>query len=187
MKRTLTALSLVFLMSGAAGVTIGAPVKKNSPTVKPAAAASKATKPAPKSTIPDSAYKNISPLDLVRDPNSYLNDRVSFEATFNGFNPVGLDYKGAMRSSKDYISFLVQRPDVTHHVIPLSELKLIFPRKKAEKSLLDVQTGDKVAVKGKVFSAALGDPWIDVEDMVITQPGPEHVAKNKKKKSGDLE
>jgi hypothetical protein len=185
MKRTLTALSLVLLMSGAAGISVGAPVKKH-PAHKPAAAASKTVKPATKSTIPDSAYKSVSPLDLVKDPDGFLNDRVSFEATFNGFNPVGLDYKGAMRSSKDYISFLVQRPDVNHHVIPLSELKLVYPRKQAEKTLLDIQTGDKVAVKGKVYSNALGDPWVDVEDMVITQPGPEHVAKNKKKK-GELD
>lgn len=157
---------------------------------KPAASAVKpAAKPAPKAKatqkpigIVDTTYQEIDPLVLLKDPEGWIGKKVTFEGTFTSFTPYALDYKKAMRSSKDYIAFLVQRPDVTHHTIPLSELKLIYPRKNVEK-VMDVESGDKVLVKGTVFSAALGDPWMDVDNLILLKKSPENAAKAKAKKS----
>ncbi len=128
--------------------------------------------------ILDPSYKSIDPLTLLQDPGKLIGEKFSFEATFSSFNPYAVDYKGAMRSSKDYVAFLIQRPDVTSHDIPLSELKLIYSRKKAEKDMMNVETGDKLLIQGKVFSAALGDSWMDVTDVTLVKKGPEHLAKD---------
>jgi hypothetical protein len=114
--------------------------------------------------------------DLLKDPAKYLNKRVGFEGTFNSFSSLGLDYKPAFRDSKDHVSFIVLRPDVINHTIPMSELKLIVPRKKVE-TVIHLDQGDKVLVKGQVFSAALGEAWLDVSDVSILKK-----AKGKEKK-----
>ena len=73
-------------------------------------------------------YITVNPLDVVARPNFYLNKNIKIKAKFDKFSTLGLDYKPAMRSSENYISFLIQRPDVTDHNIPLSELKILtFP------------------------------------------------------------
>ena len=71
-----------------------------------------------------------------------------------------------MKSSQDYISFLIQRPDVTDHNIPLSELKIFLKRTEAEK-YIDLNSGDIVEFSGKVFSNALGDAWMDVDKFAV--------------------
>jgi hypothetical protein len=140
----------------------------------------------PKSII-DSSYRDVQTLELLNNTETWVGQKISFEATFNSFSPYALDYKGAMRSSKDYVAFLIQRPDVTHHTIPLSELKLLYPRKKIDK-VMDLENGDKVLLKGKVFSAALGDPWVDVDDIILLKKTPDSTVKSKKKsKKQDLE
>lgn len=136
--------------------------------------------------IVDTSYQEVSSLDLVKDAPKWVGSKVSFTANFVSFSPYALDYEPAMRESKDYISLLIQRPDVASHVIPLSELKLIYPRKKSDDAL-ELENGDKVLIKGKVFSAALGDPWVDVDEVTILQKSPENLAKSKKKQKGDLE
>ena len=98
-------------------------------------------------------------------------------ATFDKFATLGLDYKTAMRSSEEYISFLILRDD-NEHDIPLSEMKLFLKRDMAEKHI-DLKTNDKVFITGKVFSDALGDPWIDVIDLYITEKAPEKDGVNK--------
>lgn len=50
---------------------------------------------------------------------------------------------------------MIQRPDVTDHNIPLSELKIFLKRAEAEKHI-DLNAGDEVEFTGKVFSTALG-------------------------------
>jgi hypothetical protein len=112
--------------------------------------------------------QTVTPLALVKDPAAYLNKAVKFEAEFRGFSSMGLDYKPAFREAKDYVTLLVRRPDVSHHIIPLSELKLFYPRKEAE-MLSKLEPGDKVRFQGKVFSTALGDPWLDVSFFTITE------------------
>lgn len=111
------------------------------------------------------------PLDIVKNPTLYLNKTVRMNAIFDKFATLGLDYKSAMRSSEEYISFLILRDD-TEHEIPLSEMKLFLKREIAEKHI-DLKTNDKVFITGKVFSDALGDPWIDVVDIYITEKAPE--------------
>lgn len=118
---------------------------------------------------PAVSYTQVSPLDIVREPEKYLEKGVAFEGVFNTFSPIGLDYKKAFRSSTDYITMLINRPDVSNHTIPLSELKLFFPRKESE-AVLHLESGDKIDVKGKEFSTALGDAWVDVTDLKILTP-----------------
>ncbi|MCK7484454.1 MAG: hypothetical protein MZU97_02065 [Bacillus subtilis] len=99
-------------------------------------------------------------------------------ATFERFSTLGLDYKPAFRDSKKYISFLIRRTDVTDHSIPLSELKLIIAREKAEK-LIDLESGDKIEITGEVFSTALNDPWVEVESIKIISPKVKNVSDKK--------
>ena len=115
-----------------------------------------------------SAPINTAPLSVVATPQKYLNKTVTMKATFDKFSTLGLDYKKAMRSSADYIGFLIQRDDVVDHNVPLSEMKLFIKRDYAEK-FIELDTGDKIQITGKVFSNALGDPWIDVSKITILQ------------------
>ena len=111
---------------------------------------------------------STTPLNVVAAPQKYLNKTVTMEATFDKFSTLGLDYKKAMRSSSDYIGFLIQRDDVVDHNVPLSEMKLFIKRDYAEK-FIELDTGDKIQITGKVFSNALGDPWIDINKITILQ------------------
>ncbi len=117
------------------------------------------------------SYITVNPLDLVARPNFYLNKNVKIRAKFDKFATLGLDYKPAMRSSEKYISFLIQRPDVYDHNIPLSELKIFLNRTEAEKHI-DLNSGDIVEFQGKVFSTALGDPWMDVDKFTVVSTKP---------------
>lgn len=119
-----------------------------------------------KTPVDPSAYKVVAPLDLVKTPETYLDQYVAFEGTFNRFSDMGLDYQKAFRDSRDYVSMLILRPDVKHHDIPLSELKLFFPRKKSE-DVSDMDTGDVVSIRGQVFSNALGEPWVDIQEIKV--------------------
>lgn len=112
----------------------------------------------------------VKPIDLVNNPKIYLNKDIKISAKFDKFSTLGLDYDRALRDSKDYISFLIKRPDVGgEFTIPYSELKLILKREEAEK-MLDIESGDRVEIKGKVFSTALNDPWVDVYELKNLDP-----------------
>ena len=115
-------------------------------------------------------YETVDPLALVANPQNYLNKKIKIIALFDKFSTMGLDYPPIKRSSKDYISFMIKRPDVENkgQTIPLSELKFIIKRDKAEK-LIDLESGDKIEIKGVVFSTALGDPWVDVDEVKILE------------------
>jgi hypothetical protein len=130
--------------------------------------------------------KTVNPADLVQSPNSFLNNKVKMTATFDKFSLLGLDYKPTNRDSKKYISFLIKRSDITdNHTIPLSELKLIIPREKAEK-LINMESGDKIEITGNVFSNALSDPWVDVENVTILTPKNKNVAAAKKTERAEI-
>ena len=116
-------------------------------------------------------YSTVNPLDVVARPNFYLNKNIKIKAKFDKFSTLGLDYKPAMRSSEKYISFLIQRPDVCDHNIPLSELKIFIDRTVAEKHI-DLNSGDEIEFTGKVFSTALGDPWMDVYQFTVITSKP---------------
>ena len=115
---------------------------------------------------PAKTYQSVSPLDMLSRPNFYLNKNVQIKGKFDKFSTLGLDYKPAMRSSDNYISFLIQRPDVKDHNVPLSELKIFMKRPEAEK-YIELSSGDEIEFKGRVFSTALGDVWMDTEEFTV--------------------
>ena len=41
-----------------------------------------------------------------------------------------------------------------------------------KEKLIDLESGDKIEIKGTVFSTALGDPWVDVDEVKILEPKP---------------
>ena len=114
----------------------------------------------------NTGYLSVNPLDLVAKPSFYVNKNIIITAKFDKFVTLGLDYKPAFRSSEDYISFLIQRPDVSSHNIPLSELKIFLKRKEAEK-FIELNSGDEIEIKGKVFSDALTDAWVEVVNLKV--------------------
>lgn len=109
---------------------------------------------------------NTTSLAIVNNPQKYLNKKVKMQATFDKFSTLGLDYNKALRPATKYIGILIQRDDVIDHDIPLSEMKLFLTKELAEKHI-DLDTGDKIELSAKVFSTALNDPWLDVEDIVV--------------------
>src|SRR5574344_53784 len=112
------------------------------------------------------SYVAVKSLDVVANPSKYLNKRIRIKAKFDKFSTLGLDYKPAFRSSEKYISFLIKRDDVVDHTIPLSEMKIFLSRPEAEKHI-DLDEGDEIEFSGLVFSNALGDAWVDVEDFKV--------------------
>ena len=111
-------------------------------------------------------YITVNPLDVVANPYKYLRRNIKIKAKFDKFSTLGLDYSPAMRSSEKYISFLIQRPDNSNHDIPLSELKIFLKKEVAEKNI-DLDAGDEIEFTGKIFSTALGDPWMDVDSFKV--------------------
>lgn len=109
----------------------------------------------------------VNPLVVVSNPNTYLNKTIKMNARFDKFSTLGLDYPPAMRENSEYIGFLILRDD-TSFEIPLSEMKLFLKRDDAQK-FVDLKAKDKISITGKVFSTALGDPWIDVEELKVVK------------------
>ena len=117
-------------------------------------------------------YVSVGALDVVNNPQRYLNRNVKIIGKFDKFSTLGLDYPPANRPSEKYISFLIQRPDVINHNIPLSEFKIFLKKEVAEKNI-DLDAGDEIEFSGKIFSIALGDPWMDVDNFrVLTKKNP---------------
>lgn len=123
----------------------------------------KAAKEAPKPEPVIENVVNVQSTDLVDKPHEYLGKNVKFTAPFFAFSNLALDYKPAFRSSKTHISILVSQPKKK---IPLSELKLAMmtPKEKDPETTLlsNLKEGDTVEITGKVFSAALDDPWVEI-------------------------
>lgn len=115
--------------------------------------------------------ENVAPLSVVANPKAYLNKQITMKAKFDKFSTLGLDYKAALKSSEEYISFLIKRDDTTYD-IPLSEMKLFLKKTDAEK-FIDLKSNDEIEITGTVFSDALGDSWIDVQNLKIIAKAPE--------------
>lgn len=111
---------------------------------------------------------NTTSLNIVANPNKFLNKTVKMQATFDKFSTLGLDYKKALRPASKYIGILIQRDDVINHNIPLSEMKLFLTKELAQKHI-DLDTGDKIEITAKVFSTALNDPWLDVKSLNVVK------------------
>lgn len=114
------------------------------------------------------AYENqcseVNAIDLVSNPEKFLDKYVLIEGQFDKYTTLGLDYKPVAKSSKDFITFLIRRPETKSKkfIIPLSELKLIVSRKTAE-TYTSLETGDQIRIYGKVISDALNDSWVEVD------------------------
>lgn len=145
-------------------VITGINVYASNPSVKPI------------NNVVQSQCQVVNPLDLIQRPGFYLNKNVKIKAKFDKFSTLGLDYAPAMRSSEKYISFLIQRPDIQDHNIPLSELKIFIDRTEAEKHI-DLNSGDVIEFTGKVFSSALGDAWMDVDKFTVISSKPKEDTK----------
>lgn len=164
MKKFIYAIVIIGLIAINFGVSlVAAPDSAIAKKVTNVAATVAPIKPSEQSVL------NVSPLSLVKNPEIYLNKTVTFSGEFVSFTSLGLDYKPAFRDGTKYIGILMKRPDVKAHTIPLSELKMLMTREMAEKNT-DIETGDKFKLTGKVFSTALGDPWLDVTEFTITTP-----------------
>ena len=162
-------LSLVLSLSVAA-VSYGAvntQVQKHAPTPQ---------KTLPQATAVQEPIISTTSLKIVANPKYYLNKTVKMSATFDKFSTLGLDYKKAMRDSKNYIGILIQRDDVTDHDIPLSEMKLFLTKELAEKNI-NLDTGDKIEITAHVFSTALGYPWLDVKTLTLLKKAKENKEK----------
>ena len=126
--------------------------------------------PVTPNTTTEIQSQTLSPLTIVANPKNYLNKTIVFNAKFDKFSTLGLDYKPAFKSSDEYISFLIKRDD-TSYDIPLSEMKLFLKREEAEK-FIELKTDDEIQVMGIVFSDALGDTWIDVSKLTLIKKAP---------------
>lgn len=124
-------------------------------------------------------YERVNSLDVVANPSKYLNKHITIRAKFDKFSTLGLDYKPAFRSSEKYITFLIKRDDVINHVVPLSEMKNFLLRDVAEKHI-DLKPGDLIEYSGVVFSNALGDVWINVDEFIVLSSKSEQKTPEKK-------
>ena len=68
---------------------------------------------------------NTTALNIVANPQKYLNKTVKLQATFDKFSTLGLDYSKAMRPSTKYIGILIQRDDDNRETVE-SRLKNYF-------------------------------------------------------------
>jgi hypothetical protein len=187
-KALQTAISAAAIVLASAVVlpinTIAAPAKPAAKTEK------EKEKPAEKkeSSKPEPVIENVqsvTPDQLIEKPHEYLNKNVRFTANFYAFSSLALDYKPAMRASKQYLSFLVTKETSK---VPLSEIKLAYlmPKENDEKEnklLTQLKEGDQVEITGKVFNTALDDPWLDVLKLKKLKSAPEHDDKDKDKKA----
>ncbi len=132
-------------------------------------APSQHAKVATKATVKPVAVDLIT---LLKQSKTYLHKPVVFSGTFSSFSALGLDYKPAFRDSKENVALLLFRPDaLPAHKIPLAEVKIFIHRKESEK-LPDLETNDLVTIEATPFSTALGDVWLDVNKLTITQKAP---------------
>lgn len=178
-KKIITTFVLVFIM-GVFGSVYNEAFCKNMPLVKISQANSVKqtnTKTAPQQkqqtvkqnkTAQNTQAKpiNTTSLNVVMNPQKFLNKTVKMQATFDKFSTLGLDYSKALRKSTEYIGILIQRDDVIDHNIPLSEMKLFLTKTMAEKHI-DLDTGDKIEITATVFSTALNDAWLDIVDLKV--------------------
>lgn len=161
----LSAVLIILAGIGISDLTIASESVQNDSLI-PAATRSIANVANVQAVQPQKTYILVDPVDMVNCPEKYMNKNVKFRAKFDKYATLGLDYKPAFRSSEKYITFLIQRSNVTTHNVPLSELKIFLDRKEAEKHI-DLDSGDEVEVAGHVFSNALGDVWMDAEQFIV--------------------
>lgn len=121
--------------------------------------------------INESEFEPVLIGKLLENPHDFLNKKLKFRGKFSSFTTLALDYEGALRKAKDYISICIFRPDSK---IPLSELKLAYPLNEAKENevIKELEEGDLLEIYGTVFSTALDEPWIDILSLKILQSAP---------------
>jgi len=107
--------------------------------------------------------------ELVKNPKKYKNKKIFIEGDFHSFSTLALDYKPALRASKNYVGIVLSRPD--HKQIPLVELKIAAAIKdfKDDDELANVEHGDKVRMEAKVYAVALGEAWLDARKITVEE------------------
>lgn len=114
----------------------------------------------------------VTSTQLVTNPATYLQKTVQLQGVLSGFSGLGLNYKPVFRSSESFVTLLLYRSDVPAGAhIPLTELKLFVGRKLAEQNK-GLAPNDEVRLTGKVVSAALGDAWVDVQNITVLKKAP---------------
>ena len=124
-----------------------------------------------KEPINESDFQPVLIGSLLEKPQDYIGKKIKFRGKFSSFTTLALDYKPAMRSSKDYISICIFRTDSK---VPLSELKLAYPVKEAKEDqvIRELEEGDLIEIYGEVFSAALDEPWVDILQIKVIESAP---------------
>lgn len=131
-------------------------------------------------------FKPVHLGKLLNSPDAYIDKKVRFRGEFSSYTTLALDYMPAYRSSKEFLSFCIFRPNT---IIPLSELKLAYPVEYAKNipTLGEVSKGDLIEVYGQVFSAALDEPWLDVLSIKKIRSAPKNSIFDKKSKKEESE
>ncbi len=189
MKKIIVLLVFCLLMSGfqysyvfsASESISGIKLGKKSKSTKTEEATEEKEKKEKKQPINENEYEPVLIGALLENPENYLNKKIKFRGRFSSFTTLALDYEPALRKSKDYISICLFRPDSK---IPLSELKLAYPVKDAKEDEIvrDLEESDLLEIYGAAFSAALGEPWVDIVSMKRLESAPK---KNGDKKTAD--
>ena len=109
--------------------------------------------------------ETVALIDLVASPKKFLGKKLLITGEFNSFSTLPLDYAKAMRSSKDFIGLVLSRPDQTD--IPLVELKLAAPLKMFKDNSINLEHGNIVILRAKVYAVALGEPWLEVDSIEV--------------------
>jgi hypothetical protein len=111
---------------------------------------------------------SISLKELVSEPEKWLNKEICIDGVFSSFSALALDYPPAMRERRKYVSLTLFRSNTQ---IPLGELKLAMSLDTAQhhEALTKIAENDLVKIKGKVFSVALGEPWMDINQIQIVK------------------
>ncbi|HEY9714067.1 MAG TPA: hypothetical protein V6C72_11390, partial [Chroococcales cyanobacterium] len=177
-----TATAMMLDTVSTAQPAAAAPAKSDKSDKDKAAASTAKAKPEP----PIENVVSVTTDNLVDKPHEYFKKNVKFVANFAAFNSLSLDYKPAMRSSKDHLSFCVMRNGTK---IPYSELKLAMtiPKEKDPENqvLAQLKDGDEVEITGNVFSTALDEPWVDVLRLKKLKSAPDDKKSDKSDKSDE--
>ena len=124
-----------------------------------------------KKLIIESEFEPILIGALLEKPETFQEKKIKFRGKFSSFTTLALDYKPALRESKNFISICLFRPDSK---IPLAELKLAYPVEEAKEDevIQELEEDDLIEIYGKVFSSALDEPWVDIVSIKMLEKAP---------------
>jgi len=103
----------------------------------------------------DGDYIEVAADSLGMAPEEYIGVPIKLKCRFLKIDPTWLEDREIYRSSDEYIGFVVQADGRIF-------AQLFYPRT-GEDYLNRFESGDRLIVYGRVFSAKYNLPWIDVE------------------------